>query len=177
MIIADWVAIAIVLLSLGIGALIGFGAGLKFFTGGIFGVILSAVACALIGTVFLDIGFVGDLLSKLSASWEGNEFLTKMHLETVIYYIILFVVIWFIRLILVLILKKFLEMDNFVAKFVNRTLGAVFFLALAVFIALLVLKIIGWVGGETATNLYDSLTGSLFNLDGLFEKINPGWVK
>ena len=65
MIVADWVAIGVVVASLGLGALIGFGKGLKFFTSGIFGFIIGVVICALVGTVFLDVPFVADLLAKL----------------------------------------------------------------------------------------------------------------
>lgn len=171
MILADWIAIGIILVSIVAGIFIGFGSGLKFFTSGIFGFIIGVVVCALFGTVFLDVGFVGDLLEKFRSLWAGNEFLEKLHLEIIIYYVILFFVIQLLRILIVLIIKKFLEADNFVCKLINRVLGAALFLLLAVLISLLAVKIVGWVGGETADNLYKALQGSLFNLDGLFEKI------
>ncbi len=149
MVFADWMAIVIVLGCITLGVFVGFGSGLKFFTGGIFGFIISIVVCGLFGTVFLDVGFIGDLLKKLSDCWAGNEFLTNMHLEVIIYYIILFVIVQILRVILVLIITKFLEADN--------------------------LKIIGWVGGETAANLHDALKGSLFHLEDLFTNIS-NWM-
>ena len=54
MVLADWIAIGIVVVFIALGALIGFGSGLKFFTSGIFGIIIGVVVCALVGTVFLE---------------------------------------------------------------------------------------------------------------------------
>lgn len=176
MIVADWITIAIILGCIALGVFIGFGSGLKFFTSGIFGFIIGIGVCALFGTVFLDVGFVGEMLDKLAANWADNEFLTKMHLEIIIYYVVLFAVVQLLRVILVLIITKLLEADTFITKFINKTLGAALFLALGILIAFLALKIIGWVGGATADGLYESLQGSLFNLDGLFMHINPNWV-
>ncbi|MDE7329585.1 MAG: hypothetical protein K2N30_00595 [Clostridia bacterium] len=161
MVVADWIAIGIVVVCLAIGALIGFGKGLKFFTSGIFGIIIGVVVCALIGTVFLNVGFIGDFVAKFPWEWLG----------IVVYYIILFIIVQLLRIIIVLILKHVMEIDNVVMKVINRTLGAVFFLAVGVLLSLLVLKIIGWVGGDTAENLYNSLVGSAFRLDKLFEWI------
>lgn len=177
MVLADWIAIGIVIVFLALGALIGFGSGLKFFTSGIFGIIIGVVVCALVGTVFLEVGFVRDLLDKLAACWADVEFLNKIRLDAVIYYVILFVVVQILRIIIVTIIKHVSESKNILIKIVNKTLGAVMFLAIGVLLAFLALKIIGWVGGDTAMNLYDSLTGSAFKLDVLFEKINTKWAE
>lgn len=171
MIIADWVAVGVVLVSLALGTLIGFGRGLKFFTSGIFGFIIGVVVCALVGTVFLDVPFVADLLAKLRGTWEGIDFLNTVHMDIIIYYVIMFVTVQLLRIILVLIIKAIFESDNIVIKIVNRTLGAVLFLVIGVCIALLALKIVGWVGGTTAEDLYNSLSGSAFRLDELFKYI------
>lgn len=171
MIIADWVAVGVVLVSLALGTLIGFGRGLKFFTSGIFGFIIGVVVCALVGTVFLDVPFVADLLAKLRGTWEGIDFLNTVHMDVIIYYVIMFVVVQLLRIILVLIIKAIFESDNTVIKIINRTLGAVLFLVIGVCIALLALKIVGWVGGTTAEDLHNSLCGSAFRLDELFKYI------
>ncbi len=92
----------------------------------------------------------------------------KIRLDVVIYYIILFVVVQLLRIIIVMIIKHVTQSKNVIIRIINRTLGAVLFLAL---------KIIGWVGGDTAMNLYDSLTGSAFKLDVLFEKLNSKWAE
>ena len=171
MVLADWIAIGIVVVFIALGALIGFGSGLKFFTSGIFGIII------VVGTVFLEVGFVRDLLDKLAACWENVDFLVKIRLDVVIYYIILFVVVQLLRIIIVMIIKHVTQSKNVIIRIINRTLGAVLFLALGVLLAFLALKIIGWVGGDTAMNLYDSLTGSAFKLDVLFEKLNSKWAE
>lgn len=41
MVTVDWIAIAVLAVALGLGALLGLGKWLKFFTGGVFGVIIS----------------------------------------------------------------------------------------------------------------------------------------
>ena len=159
MVVADWVAIGIAVVFLALGAILGFGRGLKFFTSGVFGIIIGVVVCALVGTVFLNVGFVGDFVAKFPWEWLG----------IVVYYIIHLVIVQGFRKIIVIILKNILEMYNIVNKIVNRTLGAVFFLAIGVLLALLVLKIIGWVGGDTAEGLYNNLVGSAFKIDKVYE--------
>ena len=73
MVLADWIAVGIVAGGLLLGALVGFGSGLKFFTKGIFGFIIAIVVCALVGTVFLEVGFIGDLMRKFSSLWTEKE--------------------------------------------------------------------------------------------------------
>ena len=177
MILADWIALAMVVVFLALGALIGFGKGLKFFTSGIFGIVISVLICALIGTVFLDVGFVGDLLGKLAENWAHIEFLKTIHLEVITYYVIMFVIVQIARIIVVVVIKQILESENILMKIVNKSLGAVFFLGLGFLIVMLIVKIIGWVGGDTAMNLYNGLAGSVFRLDVVFEYMDPEWAE
>ena len=75
MILADWIAIAVVAAFILIGALVGFGKGLKFFTGGIFGIIISILVCYLVGGLVLEIPFVHDILEKfIQALTDKNKF-------------------------------------------------------------------------------------------------------
>ena len=62
MIVADWVFLGIILGGLSLGALLGFGRVFKFFTTGIFGIIISIVVCFLIGAAFQ--GAAEPLLNK-----------------------------------------------------------------------------------------------------------------
>lgn len=174
MILADWIAIGVVLVCLAIGALVGFGKWLKFFTSGIFGFIISVVVCALIGTTFLTAS--EPLLNAISSLWAGKEgwffdILDKIHIETVLYFIMLFVAVQIVRIIFVQIVKNVCESQNGFIKFINKTLGALLFLAVGVFIALLAFAIIGMIGGETATKLSDGLQGSLLRLDLVFKNL------
>lgn len=169
MIIADWVALGLIVVFLAIGAMLGFGKGLKFFTSGIFGFAISVGVCVLFGTVFLDVGFIGDLLDKLAENWAHIEILNAIHLDVVIYYVGLFIIVQLLRILVVWMLKSVLESESKLIKFINKALGAVFFLVIGMLVVLLIAKIVGWVGGDTAKDLYDSLKGSALKLDALFE--------
>lgn len=177
MVIADWVAIALVVCTCVLGALVGFGKGLKFFTDGIFGIIVSVFICYCLGGFIMSLPFVRDLLNKITESMtDKNAFLTwllKIHIEVVIYYILLFIVVQLIRIPVVLLVKFVLEINNPVFKIINRILGALLFLAVMTLIVLFVFQIVYWVQGATdGYGMYGKLQGSVFKLDGLYVK-NP----
>lgn len=174
MVLADWIAIGVVLVCLAIGALVGFGKWLKVFTSGIFGFIISVVVCALIGTTFLAAS--EPLLNAISSLWAGKEgwffdMLDKIHIETVLYFIMLFIAVQLVRIIFVQIVKAICDSDNTLIKVINKTLGAILFLAVGVLIALLVFAIIGMMGGDAALKLSEGLQGSAFKLDLVFKNL------
>ena len=157
MVTADWIAIAVLVVALGLGALLGLGKWLKFFTSGVFGVIISIIICYFIGGGILQRGFVQELLAKFASLWSdkggfGYSLLTKIHLEVIVYYIVLFVLVQIVRVLLVKIIRKGLEADVKPIKVVNRLLGAAFAFAIVFFIGLLILWIVAWVGGDTAAS-------------------------
>ncbi len=157
MVTADWIAIAVLVVALGLGALLGLGKWLKFFTSGVFGVIISIIICYFIGGGILQLGFVQELLAKFASLWSdkggfGYSLLTKIHLEVIVYYIVLFVLVQIVRVLLVKIIRKGLEADVKPIKVVNRLLGAAFAFAIVFFIGLLILWIVAWVGGDTAAS-------------------------
>lgn len=177
MVVADFIILGGLILFALIGVFVGFGGGLKFFTSGIFGVAISVVVCYAVGGMLLGATFVTDLLNKISGLWsgEGNFFfdlLTKIHFETIIYYIILFIVAQIVRIILVQILKKFVEIDFIVFKIINKTLGLVLFVGVFAMLVLIVFQVISWVGGSTAENFIGYLSGSALKLDVIFSD-NP----
>ena len=176
MIAADWAAIVAVLVVGALGAFLGFGKGLKFFTGGIFGIIISVFVCYCIGGLVLDFKFVQEILNKFtSALTDKNgfcDFLLKIRIDLIVYYIVLFIIVQLARILIVYILKHIAESNNVVFKVVNRTLGAIFFLIVFALIALFVFQIIHWIGGSTAAGFRLKLEGSAFKLDKLFEN-NP----
>ena len=185
MIIADWVAIAVFVAAAAIGAVVGFGKGLKFFTGGIFGIIISILVCYLIGGMVLKIPFVHDLLEKfIQALTDKNkfcDFLLKIHIEIVVYYIVLFIVVSALRVLIVFLLKRFVESNNIVFKVFNKILGALFLIVVALLLALLIFQIIYWIGGSAYEDFHKSLAGSFFKLDKLLEANPlaslPNWFK
>ncbi|MDE6585568.1 MAG: hypothetical protein K2K80_02685 [Clostridia bacterium] len=172
MILADWIVLGLIVVFMAIGAIVGFGKGLQFFTSGIFGFIIGIVVCVMLGTVFLDVAFVRDLLDMLSSYWAHIDFLNAIHLDIIIYYVALFIIVQIIRALAVWLLKSVFESNVGVVKFFNKLLGAILFLILGVLIMLLVVKVIGLVGGETYDGLYDNLRGSALKLDALLEYFN-----
>ena len=176
MILADWIAIAVVAAFILLGALVGFGKGIKFFTGGVFGIIISILVCYLIGGMVLKIPFVQDILGKfIDALTDKNkfcDFLLKIHIEIVVYYLVLFIVVSALRVLIVFLLKRFVEIDRPVFKLINRLLGILFFLIILVLLTFLVFQIIYWIGGSAYTDFKQHLTGSFFKLDKLLDA-NP----
>lgn len=176
MILADWIAIAVVAAFILIGALVGFGKGLKFFTGGIFGIIISILVCYLVGGLVLEIPFVHDILEKfIQALTDKNkfcDFLLQIHIEIIVYYIILFIIVSALRVLIVFLLKRIMEINNPIFKVVNRFLGIFFFLIVAILLTLFVFQIIYWIGGSTYEDFHKTLAGSFFKLDKLLEA-NP----
>ena len=169
MILADWIALGLIAVFMIVGVIVGFGKGLQFFTGGIFGFIIGIVVCVLLGTVFLDVTFVRDLLDKLASYWAHIDFLNAIHLDIIIYYVVLFIIVQIIRALSVWLLKSVFESNVGVMKFFNKLLGAILFLIFGVLIMLMVVKIIGWVGGDTYDYVYDNLRGSALKLDELLK--------
>lgn len=176
MVAADWIAIVAVLVICALGALLGFGKGLKFFTDGIFGIIISIIVCYCIGGLILDLKFVQEILNKFTGALTDKNgfcnFLLKIHIDIIVYYIVLFIIVQLARILIVLILKNIVESNNKVFKTINRVLGAIFLLVVAALLALLVFQIIYWIGGSTAAGVRLKLDGSFFKLDKLFEH-NP----
>lgn len=174
MITADWIALAVLLGVALLGALIGFGRGLKFFTSGIFGIVFSVFLCYILGGLIYGIPFVQDLLNKFASLWANVHFLTVIHLEIIVYYILLFVVFQILRIIIVKILKGVFESKFILIKIINKVLGAVLLAGILVLLTLLVFQLISWVGGDTAVQFDLMLSESGF-LGGLYRN-NPLWA-
>ena len=66
MITADVIVLISLLACLVLGSFMGFGKGLRLFTGGVFGRIISVVICYFIFGIVLSWGFVQDLLLKFT---------------------------------------------------------------------------------------------------------------
>ena len=176
MIVVDWIFLGIILGGLVLGALFGFGGIFKFFTTGIFGIIISVTVCVFIGTAFY--GTCEPLLDKIQEAIMSSEnwfcqFLGKLNIQVILYYILLFVVIWLLRFLIVRIIKSISQSDNKVIKIINRIMGALFFLLILLLIFFFVFFLIGWVGGKTADDFSQYLAGGLLRLDRLFEFLRP----
>lgn len=176
MITADWVAVGLTAFFCLVGYIAGFGKGLKFFTSGVFGFLISVLVCYCLGGFIYKLGFVQELLAKLIAAMTGKngfcDFLIKIHIEVAVYYVVLFIIVSIIRVFAVLIIKSIVETDNAVLKVINRVLGMILFLAVFAMGALFVFHIISLLGGTTEAGFLEKLDGSFFRLDKVFED-NP----
>ncbi len=170
---ADWIALAVLVFSLLLGALLGFGKLLTFFTNKIFGKVVAVFVCYTFGGMFMSIGFVQDFLAKVASLWSGSDnffcaFLTKIHPEVFVFYIILFIAVYWLQKLLALIAKAILEIKVTPLKIINKVGGALLLAGTAVLIWLVVFQVIYWVGGSTAQDLLNSLQNSFLALDKLF---------
>lgn len=172
MITADWVALIIIAVSVLLGLLLGFGKGLKFFTSGIFGIIISVFVCYCLGGLILKLGFVQELLIKFRSLWATKsggfyKFLDTIRVDIIVYYIALFFIVQILRIIIVGVLKGIAEADNKPLRIINKILGAAFFTAVIVLLGLTVLQIITWMGGSAYQSVQSKLAGSALKLDKL----------
>ncbi len=175
MLMADWIALGSVLLFALIGAGVGFGRGIRFFTGGIFGFIISLVACYFLFGIVLGWPFVQDLVAKLDGAIRGNGdnnvcvwLVDTLKISNVIIAVGLFIIIQILRVIILNIFRRILEAPNFVCRTVNKVFGVVLFLLVLAIAALIAAQIVEWVGGDTASQLTDALNRSVFRLDWLY---------
>lgn len=173
----DWIALGVILLTLVLGLLLGFGKVLKMFTSGIFGILISFVVTYFCLGVVASWGFVQDLMAKLLTAMQNANngivnFLIDIGIEKIILAVALFIIVQILRIIIVNIIKSVVEVDNTVVKVINRILGVVLLFAINCMIVLLVFHIIGLIGGTTADNFRTTLSGSVFKLDWVFEH-NP----
>ena len=164
--IVDWIALGIVLLVALIGILLGFGKCLKIFTDGPIGIIISLVVTYFLIGIVGSWGFVQDLLQRFTEVLEANgsslcKFLLNIGIQSIVLAVALFIIVQIVRKIIVSIIKSISEVENVFVKFINKTLGLVFSLAVLVMIALVVFQIIYLIGGDTSANFEAYLKGTL----------------
>lgn len=179
--IIDWIAIGVVLAAMLLGLLFGFGKLLKFFTGGIIGIIISVVVTYFCFGVVSSWGFTRDVMAKLLESMQNANsaflnFLIKIGIEKIILGIAIFIIVQILRIIIVRVIKSVVEIDNPVAKTVNRVFGIVLMLAVAIMVWLLVFHVIQLVGGQSAANVRANIDGSVFKLDWVYDHNPLKWI-
>lgn len=176
MILADWIVIGALALFCIFGMLLGFGKGLKIFTSGIFGFIISVFVCYALGGLIYNISFVQDLLDKFRQVLIDNgngfcNFLLKIQIDIVVYYVALFIVVTILRIIIVKIIKSIAEIDNTFVIVMNKIFGVILFVAVMLFILLFIFWIIALIKGPYILD-FPQLIGSKIKLDWLYEH-NP----
>ena len=169
----DWIIIVLILLFCVLGMLFGFGKGLKFFTGGIIGIIISIFICYALGGIIYNIGFVAKALDSFrnSLAGKGNTFcniLLKIQIDIIVYYVALFIVVTILRIIIVRILKNIFEIENVVIIIINKFFGVILFVGAFFVLLLLAFFVIGLIGGSTEANLLVKISDSKIGLDWLY---------
>lgn len=177
MILADWIAIGVVLVFALIGLIAGFSGGLKFFTSGIFGVIISVVVCFFLYGIVASWPFVNDLVNMLTDAVQAAnnafcDFLVKIQIGQIVLCVVMFIVVQIVRVIIVSILAGIVGIEQPFFKFINKVLGVVLFIAVAVMLGLIALQICYWIGGNTATDVGNALKDSTLGLGWVYEN-NP----
>ena len=172
MITADIIALIVGVVSLGFGALLGFGRSLKVFTKGIFGFVVSLVVCYFIYGIVLDWKVVGDLLEKFhNFLVKKNNFfcdlLITIRIDMIAFYAGLFIIVTLIRVFLVNLICELMSSENKAVRVVNKILGAIFFTFMVCVVALIVFQIL-----SGSSSFGAKLEGSFFKLDKIF-KNNP----
>lgn len=180
MVTADWIALGVIVVAALLGLLLGFGKCLKFFTGGIFGFVISLVVVYFFLGVVSGWPFVRDLMAKLHETMVNAnngfvDFLIKIGIEKIILAVATFIVVQIARIIIVAIVKNVVETRNVVMRSVNKFFGMVFMLAVVVMITLIVFQIVAWVGGESAERFCNDLTGA-FRLELVFKNNPLNWL-
>ncbi|MDE7087095.1 MAG: hypothetical protein K2O67_02770 [Clostridia bacterium] len=172
----DWIAIGVILVTVLLGSLLGFGKILKFFTSGIFGIIISVVVTYFCIGIVASWGFVQELMAKLLVAMQNANngfvnFLINIGIERIILGVALFIIIQLLRIIIVRIIKGVFEINNVVFKVINRALGVILLAGIVCMIGLITFHIVDLIGGTTAENFRQSLTG-VFKLEWVFDN-NP----
>lgn len=178
MILADWIILALLLVFALLGMLLGFGKGLKIFTGGIFGIAISIFVCYAVGGLIINIGFIQQaLISMRTALAEKDNgfcnFLLTIHIDIIVYYVALFIIVQILRIIIVRIIASVAEINNIVLIIFNKTLGVILFVGVLTLVTLFVFQIIYAISGGVESSFYTStLSGSKIKLDWLYAN-NP----
>lgn len=154
----DWIFLGAMIVVLILGSLLGFGKVFSWFVlNKIVRIVVAVFVCYTFGGMILGIPFVNRMLSALASNWSHVEFLTKIHLEIIIYYVALFLITVIVIAILSKIIRGISEADYKPVKVINKALGAILFGVFAFATMLLVFHIITWIGGETSQNFLGML--------------------
>lgn len=162
----DSMTILVAVVLAGLGLALGFGRTLKFFTKGIFGFILSVFVCVTFGGMIAGIPAVAELISGLNAKLgEAWGFLATIHLATVIYYLILFLVVQLLRILVVKLIAGLFSAEAAPVRVVNRVLGAVLMVAAVFLLVLLVFAVMAIFGATGfVTDFTEKLDGTFLGI-------------
>ena len=137
--IIDIVTIGVAVVAALVGFIGGFGRGLKIFTKGVFGVIISVFVTAAFAGLFLKIDrvsvWIADITRLAAEKWA---FFGTINIGLIAYYVVFFLIVQLIRILVVKVICGIFEADNKVMKAINRVLGLIFVPAVVLTLVLLV---------------------------------------
>ena len=177
MVLVDWLILGLLIVFCIFGMLFGFGKGLKFFTGGIIGILISIFVCYALGGLIYKLGFVQDLLNKFIEVLANKKngfcnFLLKIRIDIIVYYVALFLIVSIARIIIVRIIKNVVEIENVVLIIINKFFGIFLFVGVYFMLVLLVFWVVSLIGGGTAASFTNTLSQSKIGLKWLYDN-NP----
>ena len=172
MAVIDLVALGGLLIFALIGIIVGFGRGLKFFTKGIFGVIIGIIVTYFVYGIVMSWGWVQQIMHKFSSVLPDTVGV-NVWVPSVVAAIVLFLIIQIIRIIIVSIIKNVAEAKNPVMKTINKVFGLILFAGIFIFLFLLVFQIGAW---AEITSLKEQVDQSKIGLGWLYENNPLVWM-
>lgn len=164
----DSITIIVAVVLAGLGLLLGFGRSLRFFTKGIFGVVISVFIVLTFGGMIKKIDAVGNLIAKGDAFFADLKVIGVLFdyipLVNVIYYVALFFVVQILRWIVIKFVAGIFSMDNKPMRIINRVFGMVGTVAMVALLTMLVFAIFKrFEGTEFITDFLAKIDGSFLH--------------
>ena len=154
-----------------IGAISGFGNGLKFFARGWLGRIISIIICYFLFGLVLKIPFVQDLLQKFVATLDGEKWYLKIlkyvRIDMIVFAVVLFFAVQLVKKLVVSLINGLFSINTPFIRVLNKLLGVFIYMFLLLLLVLIVFQIAYLIDGADGA-IYQKTHGSLFGLDKLY---------
>lgn len=172
MITTDCIMIGLIVIVGALGALLGFGKGIKILTGGIVGILISIVNCYFLFGLISNLGFVKSFMNLIvegltNANHFFCDFLLTIRIEMITVAVILFILVTLVRKIIVAVIANIAEADHKVFKVINKVLGTLLSIAAFVIVFLIVLQIGYMISGANGSFAV-CFKNSFFRLDEVY---------
>ena len=167
----DLITLGVIMLTALIGAISGFGNGLKFFARGWLGRIISIIICYFLFGLVLKIPFVQDLLQKFVATLDGEKWYLKIlkyvRIDMIVFAVVLFFAVQLVKKLVVSLINGLFSINTPFIRVLNKLLGVFIYLFLLLLLVLIVFQIAYLIDGANGA-IYQKTHGSLFGLDKLY---------
>lgn len=167
----DLITLGVIMLTALIGAISGFGNGLKFFARGWLGRIISIIICYFLFGLVLKISFVQDLLQKFVATLDDEKWYLKIlkyvRIDMIAFAVVLFFAVQLVKKLVVSLINGLFGINTPFIRVLNKFLGVFIYLFLLLLLVLIVFQIAYLIDGADGA-IYQKTHGSLFGLDKLY---------